>query len=415
MRWIVAPLVNRTTYTGACHALAGIPLAAPFLAVSAVVVAAARTLLPVPGAAAAGAAAGFAAAVLVGGVRSVRGGCTVLARALLGADLPVPAGAPARRRCATACWVVTHLTCGAVLASVLLVLAGLAVGLPASYLGGDTLAFGSAEVVVPPGLPGLWAVPASLAAVVAAGYACAAGTAVASRAAVLLLGPTADERFQARQRQAQARARRNRLAGDLHDSIGHVLATTVAQATAAGLTMDRQPALARSALAHIERSSRTALADLDHVLALLRDDPPAATPATGNDLTHLPDLLATARRTGVAIHQETVGELSGLPASVSREAFRTIQEGLTNAMRHAPGAPVTLRLAALPGRLDIELTNPLPAVPVSGRGASRRGHGLTGMTERTTARNGTVTAAPAGLDGTPHWRLAVSLPLPARP
>src|SRR4051812_27051185 len=90
MRWIVAPLVSRTHYTGACHVLAGIPLAAPFLVVAAVTVAVARTLLPAPGAAAAGIATGVLAVGLAGGVRPVRTGSAVLARALLGVDLPVP-------------------------------------------------------------------------------------------------------------------------------------------------------------------------------------------------------------------------------------------------------------------------------------------------------------------------------------
>ncbi|MFD0819431.1 sensor histidine kinase, partial [Micromonospora zhanjiangensis] len=138
--------------------------------------------------------------------------------------------------------------------------------------------------------------------------------------------------------------------------------------------------------------------------------PPGAgpRPAPQRTLADLDRLVADTRATGMPVAVEVNGPLDGLPAAVSREGYRIVQEGLTNAARHAGGAPVTLRLDVPEGILEIELVNALAggrAVTRSGRG--RGGRGLPGMRERVTLLGGSMSAGP---DGT-TWRVAVRLPL----
>jgi signal transduction histidine kinase len=103
-----------------------------------------------------------------------------------------------------------------------------------------------------------------------------------------------------------------------------------------------------------------------------------------------------------------VGELGQVPPAVSREAYRIVQEGLTNALRHAGRVPVTLRLVVGAEHLELEMTNPLGTAPATPR--TRGGRGLPGIRERVTVLRGQLTAAAA--DGR-EWRVAVSLPLRA--
>ena len=217
------------------------------------------------------------------------------------------------------------------------------------------------------------------------------------------LGPSPAERLALLERQAGQLAERNRLARELHDSVGHALTVATLQAAAARRLLDTDPTFARDALASVEDASRAALDDLDHVLGLLRHGDAAAT-APQPTLADLDRLLAETRAAGVEVRAEPAGDLARVPAVVSREAYRIVQEGLTNALRHAGRVPVTLRLATEADRLELELTNPLgPA----GQPPAGGGRGLRGIAERVAILGGRMTAGP---DGT-SWRVAVSLPL----
>jgi len=124
--------------------------------------------------------------------------------------------------------------------------------------------------------------------------------ALVARAAPAVLGPSPAERLAALERRAEHLAERNRLARELHDSVGHVLSIVSVQAGAAERVLDSDPEFARTALAAIAESARAATADLDHVLGLLRDDdapdgePRAPTPT----LEALDGLLSRLRSTG---------------------------------------------------------------------------------------------------------------------
>jgi signal transduction histidine kinase len=227
-----------------------------------------------------------------------------------------------------------------------------------------------------------------------------------ARLAPRLLGPSAAERLAEMEARAVKLAERNRLARELHDSVGHALSVVTLQAGAAGRVLDSDPAFAREALGAIEDSARAALEDLDHVLGLLREDP--SRPAPQATLEDLGRLLEQTRIAGVRLDAEIDPEVGRVPAAVSREAYRIVQEGLTNALRHAGKVPVRLRLGVADERLEIEMSNPLGAPHGAGAGAGHGGgRGLGGVRERVTVLRGEMSAGP---DGT-QWRFRVSLPL----
>ncbi|MEV7556745.1 histidine kinase [Streptomyces sp. NPDC089795] len=244
-----------------------------------------------------------------------------------------------------------------------------------------------------------------------------AGRLLAGRAPVLL-GPTAADRLAAAEERAADLAVRNRLARELHDAVGHALSAVTLQAAAARRMLERDPDFVREALAAIEDTTRRTVGELDAVLGLLRDGDPdrpgtAPAPTLGADLD---GLLARTRAAGttVAAHQDPgpAGDWAALPAIASREAYRIVQEGLTNALRHGAG-PVDLRIRVQAGsdtahrELEIVMTNP-PAEPAEDRETrTTGGRGLRGSAERAALLGGSVEAGPHG----DRWRLRAVLPL----
>ncbi|WP_045697331.1 sensor histidine kinase [Streptomyces rubellomurinus] len=230
--------------------------------------------------------------------------------------------------------------------------------------------------------------------------------ALLARCAPVLLGPTPEERLAAAERRATVLAQRNRLARELHDSVGHALSAVGIQASAAARVLRSDPDFAAEALHAIEETARAAVAELDTVLGLLREESPETAEPAGPTLAGLDDLLRQLARTGVTVDADLSPGLRALPAEVSREAYRIVQEGLTNVLRHAGPAPAGLRVAVTGSRLEIELTNPLGPTRPSRPGGGR---GLRGIDERATALRGGSAAGPDD-DGT-TWRLAVWLPV----
>ena len=223
-----------------------------------------------------------------------------------------------------------------------------------------------------------------------------------ARLAPVLLGPSYAERLERLRADAARATERTRIAREIHDSIGHALSLATVQASAARKLIGRDPAFVESALETIETTTRRAVADLDHVLGLLRDDtqlPEERTAAP--DLGSLGGLLAAAQTAGLTVASAVSGELSRLPLLVSREAYRIVQEGLTNALKYSTDATVTLEVSFGGGTLDIRLAN-----PAGQRRAARTGRGLRGIGERATTLGGTTTAG--ARDG--RWTLCVVIP-----
>ncbi|MEW2358755.1 histidine kinase [Spirillospora sp. NPDC029432] len=327
------------------------------------------------------------------------------ARELLGgplAGLPVGSARTWRNRVRSGIWFAVHLHAGVVISALSLAVPPFAVVLiMAPFVRWDE---GFTALWGPPSSWPEWPLPFAGAAMLAAVLGLIAATgALLARLAPLLLGPSPAEKLAAAEATALRLAERNRLARELHDSVGHALSVVTLQAAAAGRVLDSDPAFAREALGAIEESARSALEDLDYVLGLLRED--ASRTAPQLTLKDLDRLLEQSRIAGVEL-DAAVGEgLDRVPAAVSREAYRIVQEGLTNALRHAGKVPVRLRIGVRGEQLEVEMSNPLGARPAGHHGGGR---GLGGVRERVIVLGGAMTAGP---DGDAHWRLDVSLPL----
>lgn len=232
-----------------------------------------------------------------------------------------------------------------------------------------------------------------------------AAGALLSRCAPALLGPSTAERIAAAEERALRLALRNRLARELHDSVGHALSAVTLQAGAARRVFDSDPAFARQALAAIEETARDAVGELDAVLGLLREEGPAPT-APAPTLAALGALVERTRAAGstVTLAAPDPPSLEAVPPVVSREAYRMVQEGLTNALRHAGHVPVSLHLA-----LDEEVLCVTVENPVAERAARRTGggRGLPGIAERARLLRGS--AEWGEREGV--WRLSARLPL----
>jgi signal transduction histidine kinase len=211
-----------------------------------------------------------------------------------------------------------------------------------------------------------------------------------------------------RERQARAAALRSqaaaeerlRIARDLHDVLGHSLSGIAVQSSAGRLALEAgQPDVARDSLAAIEAASRESMAEVREVLGRLRED-------TGPGLSRLDELVRSASPM-VAVVVTRDGELADLPDAVGRTAYRVVQEGLTNAVRHAAPCQVRVSVRRLTDRVEIEVLD-----DGAGHRASTRtpgGHGLVGMRERVAALGGDVDAGPAADGG---WRVIARLPVP---
>ena len=220
-------------------------------------------------------------------------------------------------------------------------------------------------------------------------------TAVARR----LLGPSAAERLAALEERTDQLLERNRIARELHDSIGHALTVAVVQAGAARAAGD--PEFTDRALSAIEDTGRAALEDLERVLGVLREaDRPVSSRPT---LAEADRLLESARTSGAKIDMEVSGPLESIPGPVSREGYRILQEALTNVLRHAGSVPVRVRVEVTGSRLVLEVRNPLTAdIPGPGRGS-----GLRGIRERAALLGGRARTGPDEGD----WQVHVELPL----
>jgi signal transduction histidine kinase len=157
---------------------------------------------------------------------------------------------------------------------------------------------------------------------------------------------------------------------------------------------DLSPAETRKAAGTIQASSQRALADLREILGLLRDterdiegSDHRPQPTLGDLDTLLDDERAAGAR--ITLHSD-LADLDALPASIGRSAYRIVEEGLTNARKHAPHAAVTVELTGRPGSgLDLSVQNPV-RVGAAQHGNDGTGFGLIGLAERAAASHGRV-------------------------
>lgn len=177
---------------------------------------------------------------------------------------------------------------------------------------------------------------------------------------------------------------RLRIAREVHDIVGHAMATISVQAGVALHVAEHRPHQAREALAAIRTICDEGLVDVKTALGVLRSpgDP-------GVGLDRLPELVGTAADAGLHVELTATGGARPLPEPVDRAAYRIVQEALTNVLRHSAARSVRLRLDHEPAALRISVRDDGPP-----RGADGDGHGIAGMRERARALSGRLTAAP---------------------
>ncbi|MCX4767413.1 histidine kinase [Streptomyces sp. NBC_01275] len=228
----------------------------------------------------------------------------------------------------------------------------------------------------------------------------------------LLLALAADVEHlsvEARLREEAARiAERSRIAAEMHDVLAHRLSLIALHTGVLATKSDTLPAPVAERLGLLRTTSVEALTDLRDVLGVLRD--PDATP-TGAALTPMMreagELADEARAAGQHVELTTDGLPEQAPTTHRLAVYRIVQEALTNARKHAEGAPVTVRIDYGPPATLVEVTNP-PGTPRTDTVGS--GYGLVGLRERVTALGGHLNSGPAGAGA---WRLAARIPHPA--
>ena len=199
------------------------------------------------------------------------------------------------------------------------------------------------------------------------------------------------------------RFERDRVARELHDVIAHNVSIVVIQASAGQRLTPADPAVGEL-LGNIADLAREAARDIDGLTSLLN-------PSLEHPLTqeHIEVLLARVARSGVRPHTEITGDVSSITGDAARATYRILQEGLTNAIRYAPGATIQVRLVCGNG-VRVEIVNQAPPPGATGIGELGSGHGLTGLAERVTALGGAICSGPVPAGG---WRLSAEFPAAA--
>lgn len=222
---------------------------------------------------------------------------------------------------------------------------------------------------------------------------------------------------------------RRRLAGELHDVAAHHLAGIVVQAAALERLIDRDPQTARDAAQQLRRQAKETLSGLRSVVGLLRSDEEVEESTPG--LRDLPELVASTRALGVDVelldggllgdepgdgttHTTSGGVPSGdaaacmpvLSQRTDTAVFRVAQQSISNALQHAPGAPITVELRRTEDSLELTVLNGPAHRPSTDPGGG--GTGLTVMRERADAVGGSLHAGPVEGGG---WRVRLVLPL----
>jgi signal transduction histidine kinase len=215
-----------------------------------------------------------------------------------------------------------------------------------------------------------------------------------------------------REQRARAAAvnERTRIARELHDVIAHSVSVMVIQAGGARMVMDSEPARAEGSLRSVERAGREALAEMRRLLGLLDsgEDPRALAPQPG--LADIEDLVSRTCTAGLEAKLHVEGEPAMVSPALDLCAYRIVQEALTNAIKHAGPARVTVRLRWTRDALEVDVSDNGRG-PISGNGALG-GHGIAGMRERTGLHGGNIQAGRGEHGG---FAVQARLPLTSEP
>jgi signal transduction histidine kinase len=220
----------------------------------------------------------------------------------------------------------------------------------------------------------------------------------------------AKERASRAEREREERARtavteeRARIARELHDVVGHSVSVMTVQASAVRRLLRPEQQRERESLLIVEQTGREALAEMRRMVGVLRRPEEAPALAPQPSLEHLNKLVEQAREAGLPVELRIEGDPLPLPAGLDLTAYRLVQEGLTNALKHARARHAEVLVHYSDGHVELTVSD-------DGRGAGDRdggGHGLVGMRERVTVYGGELEAGPRPEGG---YRLRARLPV----
>jgi signal transduction histidine kinase len=199
---------------------------------------------------------------------------------------------------------------------------------------------------------------------------------------------------------------RARIARELHDLVAHNVSVMVVQAGAERHALAEDQESTREALTSIEQSGRQALAEARRLLGMLRTGGDHDELAPQPSIDQIDFLVEQIERAGLPVKLEIEGEAVPLPAGVDLCAYRVVQEGLTNALKHAGPAQAEVLLRYTPLRLDVQVRDDGRGAPApNGDGA---GHGLIGMRERVALYGGELRTGPRDGGG---FEISAQIPL----
>jgi signal transduction histidine kinase len=196
------------------------------------------------------------------------------------------------------------------------------------------------------------------------------------------------------EREEQARLavseERARIARELHDVVGHSVSVMTVQASAVRRLLEPDQEREREALLVVERTGREALAEMRRMVGVLRRPEEAPALAPQPSLEQLERLIDNAREAGLPVELRVEGAPVQLPAGVDLTAYRLVQEGLTNAVKHARAKQAEVLVRYTDGHVEITVSDDGSGDGAGGGG----GHGLVGMRERVSVYGGELEAGP---------------------
>jgi signal transduction histidine kinase len=219
-----------------------------------------------------------------------------------------------------------------------------------------------------------------------------------------------EQQLRVQQARHQERAQ---IAREMHDVLAHRISLLSMHAGVLEFRPDAPPGEIERAAGVVRASAHQALEDLREVIGVLREDEPDGRPERPQPaLVNLPGLLEESRQAGMHVSSHcNVGDLATVPDGVGRNAYRIVQEALTNARKHAHGAAVDVTLDGAAGDgLTVEVRNRLPLVDPGHTQIPGTGTGLIGLAERTSLAGG---ALEHGRTPEGDFRLRAWLPWPA--
>jgi signal transduction histidine kinase len=208
------------------------------------------------------------------------------------------------------------------------------------------------------------------------------------------------------------RYERARIARELHDIVAHCISVMVIQASAGQRLAGRDPELTTEVFDAITESVQQAEAEIGLLVELLEHD---GRQRGAESIRLVDELVARAAAAGLAVTCRFAGSAGDLPADVAETVYRVVQESLTNALKHAPGAPVDIAIVNSGGDVEVSVVNgPGATRASSGLERAGGGRGVAGMRERVEACRGDLSAGPAGGASLPGsaggWQVRARLP-----